>query len=85
MGELVRKRVLRLKSARGGSGRTGGPAQGVTTTRLATGFTGCIATDIVAGHFHKAEAARASGVAVRHNADPVHLPERFKHLPEFVF
>jgi hypothetical protein len=39
----------------------------------------------VAGHFHKAEAARASGVAVRHNADPVHLPERFKHLPEFVF
>ncbi len=39
----------------------------------------------VAGHFHKAEPARASGVAVGHDADPVHLPERLKHLPQFVF
>src|ERR1700678_2173378 len=39
----------------------------------------------IAGHLDKAEAARASGVAVGHDADPVHLPERFKHLPEFVF
>src|SRR5271156_653502 len=39
----------------------------------------------IAGHLHKAEAARAPGVAVGHDADPVHLPEGFKHLPEFVF
>jgi lysozyme family protein len=39
----------------------------------------------IAGHFHKAETARASSIAVRHNADPVHLSERFKHLPQFVF
>jgi hypothetical protein len=39
----------------------------------------------IAGHFHKAEAARAPGIAVRHDADPVDLPERFKHLPQFVF
>jgi len=40
---------------------------------------------LVAGHLHKAEAARAPGIAVGHDADPVHLPERLKHLPQFVF
>jgi hypothetical protein len=40
---------------------------------------------LVAGHFHKAEPARPSGIAVGHDADPIHLPERFKHLPQFVF
>jgi hypothetical protein len=39
----------------------------------------------VAGHFYEAEAARTSGIAVGHDADPVDLPERFKHLPQFVF
>ncbi len=39
----------------------------------------------VAGHFHKAEPARASGIAVRHDAHPVHLSEWFKHLSQFVF
>jgi hypothetical protein len=39
----------------------------------------------VAGHFYKAEAARTSGIAIGHNADPVHLPKRFEHLPQFVF
>src|ERR1700728_459820 len=39
----------------------------------------------VAGHFHKAEAARTSGIAIGHNAHPLHLPKRFEHLPRFVF
>src|ERR1700685_1061318 len=39
----------------------------------------------IAGHFHKAESARASGIAVGHDADPVHLPVRLKHLPQFFF
>src|ERR1035438_8205183 len=39
----------------------------------------------VAGHFHKAEPARTSGIAIRHDADSVHLSERFKHLAQFVF
>ena len=34
----------------------------------------------VAGHFHKAEPARAPGIAVRHDADPVHLPKGLEHL-----
>jgi hypothetical protein len=40
---------------------------------------------LVAGHFHEAEAARAPGIAVGHDADPVHLPEGLKHLPQLVF
>jgi|SRR5271165_372924 len=40
---------------------------------------------LITGHFHKAESARAPGIAVRHDADPVHLSERFKHLTQFVF
>ena len=40
---------------------------------------------LITGHFHKAEPARPSGIAVRHDADPVHLPERFEHLPQFIF
>ena len=40
---------------------------------------------LVAGHFYEAEPARASGIAVGHDADPVHLPVRLKHLPQFVF
>src|SRR4029077_7393552 len=39
----------------------------------------------VTGHFHKTESARASGIAVRHDADAVDLPKRLKHLPQFVF
>jgi hypothetical protein len=39
----------------------------------------------IAGHFHKTESARAPGIAVGHDADPVHLPEWFKHLSQFVF
>src|ERR1700693_112889 len=38
----------------------------------------------VAGHFHKAEAARSSGIAVGHDANPIHLTERFKHLTQLV-
>src|ERR1700686_2774194 len=34
----------------------------------------------VAGHLHKTESARASGIAVRHDTHPVHLTERCKHL-----
>jgi hypothetical protein len=40
---------------------------------------------LVAGHFHKAEPARPSGIAVGHDADPVHLSVRLKHLPQFFF
>jgi hypothetical protein len=40
---------------------------------------------LVAGHLDEAEAAGASSIAIGHNADPVHLPERLKHLPQFVF
>ncbi len=40
---------------------------------------------LITGHFHKAEPARPSGIAVRHDAHPVHLPERFEHLPQFIF
>src|SRR5260370_42497105 len=39
----------------------------------------------IAGHFHKTKSARAPGIAVGHDADPVHLPEWFKHLAQFVF
>ena len=39
----------------------------------------------VDGHFHKAEAARPPGIAVGHDANPVHLPEGLEHLPQFVF
>jgi hypothetical protein len=39
----------------------------------------------IAGHFHKTESARAPGIAVGHDADPVHLPEWLKHLSQFVF
>ena len=38
----------------------------------------------VAGHFHETESPRASRVSVRHDAHPVHLPERFKHLAQFI-
>ena len=34
-----------------------------------------------AGHLHEPESPRASGVAVGHDADPIHLPVRFEHLP----
>ena len=34
-----------------------------------------------AGHFHESESPRASGVAVGHDANPIHLPVRFEHLP----
>jgi hypothetical protein len=40
---------------------------------------------LVARHFHKAESARASSIAVGHDADPVHLTMRLKHLPQFFF
>src|SRR5271155_751851 len=40
---------------------------------------------LVAGHFHKAEPARPPGIAVGHDADPVHLTVRLKHLPQFFF
>ena len=40
---------------------------------------------VIAGHLHKSESARSPGIAIGHNADPVHLPERFKHLTQFVF
>jgi hypothetical protein len=36
-------------------------------------------------HFHKAEAARAAGVAVRHDADAVHLPMGFEKFAQFIF
>ena len=39
----------------------------------------------VDSHFHEAESARASRVAVGHDADPVHLPKGLKHGPQFVF
>jgi hypothetical protein len=38
-----------------------------------------------AGHFHKAETARAAGVAVGHNAHPIHLPIHLEHLTQLVF
>ena len=37
------------------------------------------------GHFHKTEPARAAGVAVGHDADPVYLSVRLEHLPQFFF
>src|SRR5271169_2212024 len=40
---------------------------------------------LAAGHLDEAEAARTSGVAVRHDAHPVHLPVRLKRLAQFVF
>ena len=40
---------------------------------------------LVARHFHKAESARAPSIAVGHDADPVHLTVRLKHLPQFFF
>jgi hypothetical protein len=36
-------------------------------------------------HLHKAESARASGVPVSHNADPVHLPVYLEKLSQFIF
>jgi hypothetical protein len=51
------------------------------TVQCSNGFLSIFVT----GHLHKAESARTSGVAVRHNAHPVHLSERFKHLPQFIF
>jgi hypothetical protein len=33
-------------------------------------------------HFHETEAARASGVTISHDADPVYLPMRLEHLPQ---
>ena len=38
-----------------------------------------------AGHFDEAETARAPGVPVRHDADPVHLPMYLEELAQFVF
>jgi hypothetical protein len=52
--------------------------------RTVQGSDGLLAI-FVAGHLHKSEPARAPGVAVRHNADPIHLPKRLKHLSQFVF
>jgi hypothetical protein len=40
---------------------------------------------LVTGHFYEAEPPRSPGIAVRHDAYPVDLPERFKHLPQFIF
>jgi hypothetical protein len=37
------------------------------------------------GHLHKTKAARASGVAVGHDADPVYLSVCLEHLPQFFF
>jgi hypothetical protein len=39
----------------------------------------------VASHLNESEATGAPGVAVRHDAYAVHLPEGFKDLPQFVF
>ena len=39
----------------------------------------------VAGHLHESESTGASGIAVGHDADSIHLPERLKQLPQFVF
>jgi heme/copper-type cytochrome/quinol oxidase subunit 3 len=33
-------------------------------------------------HFHETESARASGVTIGHDADPVYLPMRLEHLPQ---
>ena len=40
---------------------------------------------LVAGHLDEAEAAGSSSIAIGHNADPVDLPVRLEHLPQFVF
>jgi hypothetical protein len=37
------------------------------------------------GHLHKAEAARAAGVTVGHDADPVYLSVRLEHPTQFFF
>jgi hypothetical protein len=39
----------------------------------------------ITGHFHKAESAGASGIAVGHDADPIYLSVRLEHLAQFVF
>jgi hypothetical protein len=44
-----------------------------------------LVTVLVAGHFDKTESARPAGIPVCHDADPVYLSERFKHLSQFVF
>jgi len=36
-------------------------------------------------HFHEAEAARLTGLAIGHNADAVHGPICFKHRPQCIF
>lgn len=38
-----------------------------------------------AGHLHEAESARAPGVPVGHNTDPVHLSVYLEKLAQFVF
>jgi len=38
-----------------------------------------------ARHLHEAESARASGIPVGHNADPVHLSVYLEKLAQFVF
>jgi hypothetical protein len=38
-----------------------------------------------ARHLHEAESARAPGVPVGHNADPVHLPVYLEKLSQFIF
>jgi hypothetical protein len=40
---------------------------------------------VIAGHLYKSETARSPGIPIGHNADPVHLPERLKHLPQLIF
>jgi len=42
-------------------------------------------TIFCARHLHEAEAARAPGVPVGHDADPVHLPVYLEQLAQFVF
>jgi hypothetical protein len=42
-------------------------------------------TVFVARHLHKTKTTGASGIAVGHNTDPVHLPIRFKELPQLIF
>jgi hypothetical protein len=39
----------------------------------------------VARHFYETKAARASGIAIRHNAHAVDLTVPFKNLSKFVF
>src|ERR1700733_3826054 len=45
----------------------------------------CFVSVLVAGHLHEAETAGAPRITVRHDANPVHLPEMFEQGPKFVF